>query len=112
MFAIDKKYQNTKIDGYGHTYAHFMLNACIDRIKEIKNKYIGAECIILNSTKAGYELYKNIGDFYEIDEEYRFPDYYENSSSIKMYRSIFNHCLWLFNNKYIELFAIIDKYEK
>lgn len=90
MFAIDKKYQDIKITGYGHTYAHFMLTACIDKIKEIKDHYVGAECIILNSTKDGYELYKNVGDFHKLDGEYKLPDYSENPNAIKMYRSIYS----------------------
>ena len=90
MFAIDKKYQDKIIDGYEHTYAHFMLTVCLDKIKEIKNQYIGAECIILNSTQEGYELYKNVGDFYELESDYELPDYNENPNAIKMYRSIDN----------------------
>lgn len=65
-----------------------MLIVCLQLIEKIKNDFIGAECIVLNATREGYELYKNIGGFEELDDEYRLPDLYENKSPIKMYRSI------------------------
>lgn len=88
MFAIDKEYQHTKIKGYGHTYATLMLFICLDLIDTIKNKYIGAECIILNSTNEGYKLYKNKGGFNTLDSEYELPDSNENIDAIKMYKVI------------------------
>ena len=71
MLAIDNRYKHKRIqldDGTGITYAHFMLEKCIETIQNIVNKNIGAELVTINSTEDGLHLYINAGKFERVEE--------------------------------------------
>ena len=66
MFAIDNRFKHKRIklsNSEEITYAHFMLEDCINRIKNLVNNEIGAELITVNSTQEGLLLYTNSGKF-------------------------------------------------
>lgn len=88
MFAIDKNYHDTIIEEYGHTYAHFMLLQCLNLIEKISSNYVGASCCVLTATDDGYPLYKNVGGFEELEDDYMVPDSNNEKHQTQMYRAI------------------------
>lgn len=92
MFAIDKEFQGKKdlfLNNKEITYAHFLLSFCIELIQNLVKDNLGASFITLFSTKQGIGLYKNIGDFEELDSDYRMIPDAQNNDCIPMYRSLF-----------------------
>lgn len=93
MFAIDKRYQQLKIktENSEHTFASMMLLYCINRIEDIVKNDVGAAYIVLNSTSEGFNLYKHIGNFEVIDEDYLTPIHPSDGiNCIAMYKPIFD----------------------
>lgn len=94
MFAIDEKYQKKKVkinvDGrvQEKTYASLLLLTCFDYIDDIVNNYIGAMYIVLNATKEGKGLYKNIGGFLELETDEKISYIEGDGPCVPMYKFI------------------------
>lgn len=94
MFAIDNRYQkqHVLVNCTPMTYAHLMLDYCIDIIRNIVIRDLGAQLIILSSTNEGKNLYAHCGSFYEIelDDEMEFLEKEGDEKLIPMYRLVFD----------------------
>ena len=61
-FALDKRYQKMKMSDEPKIYlSDILLYDCIDRIKEIRSRFIGLTYLTLYSTKEGLNLYERNG---------------------------------------------------
>lgn len=72
VFALDMKYhglvQAVTENGVSINLSDFLLADCVERIKEIREQYIGCSFITLCATKEGLSLYKRYG-FFPLEED-------------------------------------------
>ena len=90
-FALDIQYQDLVQemlpDGSKMYLADFLMIDCINRISEIREKYIGCSFITLCATEDGYYLYRRHG-FETVDEEMRFSTEDDGIPFASMYYAI------------------------
>lgn len=68
-FAIDQKYQGVPVASNPNIFlSDLLLKDCIDRIVYVREHWIGFSFISLQSTMAGYNLYRR-NDFEKIEED-------------------------------------------
>ncbi len=87
-FAIDQKYQKAKIEeGSSFHFSDVLLMDCINRIKYIRDNYIGFSFVTLQSTEEGYRLYSR-NDFEEIEEDMNVSKTDKEKDCIPMYLAL------------------------
>lgn len=87
-FAVDKSFQDTVFVDLGNGnrlyISDIMWEDCLDRIRTIRDTYIGAAYITLTSTEEGKHFYLR-NDFECLDASYTFPREESEIGCIPMY---------------------------
>lgn len=93
MFAIDEKFQGKKIaeENKTQTIASFLLNYCINMIKEIVEDNVGAAYVVLSSTTRGYNFYTHDDLFSELEDSLLLTYHEDNGEGcIDLYSDLFD----------------------
>lgn len=90
-FALDEKYHGTVqqilSDGIQINLSDILLNDCLEKIEELRKKYVGFSFITLSSTREGYSLYLRNG-FEDLEEDMNFSVEESNIECKPMYLAI------------------------
>lgn len=92
MLGVDKKYHHKKCVSIGdqnRTIASVLLFLCCIKIQHIVDHHVGSSFIVLHSTKQGYNLYSNSGDFEKLENDMKIIDNDEVSETIPMFRNVY-----------------------
>ena len=90
-FALDEKYhgilQAKTDDGEIINLSDVLLMDCIDKIHELRDKYVGFAFVTLNSTEEGFSLYTR-NDFEKLEDDMSFSKEDSDLKCIPMFYSI------------------------